>query len=90
MYYWRSGASKFVILLEDIEDFNLVVKIPFAGSNQEIWNREKKCYENQGFCYFECAADGKDGWDYCAAEYNIYKAAEAEGLNACFAAVDVL
>ena len=90
MYYWRSGASKFVILLDDIEDFDLVVKIPFAGRNQEIWNREKKCYENQDFCYFECAADGKDGWDYCAAEYNIYKAAEAEGLNACFAAVDVL
>lgn len=87
MYYWRSGASKFVIL---IEDFDLVVKIPFAGRDQEIWNYEKECYECEEFSYFEGAKDEKDGWDYCAVEYNIYKAAEAEGLNACFAAVDVL
>lgn len=89
-YYWRSGASKFVILVDDIEDFDLVVKIPFAGRNDDVWDYEKKCYIDKGFCYFEGAADGKAGWDYCAAEYNIYKAAEEEGLGACFAAVDIL
>lgn len=88
LYYWRSGASKFVILLDNVETFNLVVKIPFAGSNKE-WNFEKQHYEDKGFCYFNGAAD-ETGWNYCAVEYNIYKAAEAEGLSACFAAVDVL
>ena len=83
MYYWRSGASKFVILLEDIEDFGLVVKIPFMGRNEQ-------CNKNTKFYYFEGAADGKEGWDYCAVEYNLYKIAEAQGLSACFAAVDVL
>ena len=90
MYYWRSGASKFVILLDDIEDFDLVVKIPFMGRNEETWDDDKQCYENTNFYYFEGAADGKDGWDYCAVEYNLYKIAEAQGLSACFAAVDIL
>ena len=89
MYYWRSGASKFVILLDE-ENFDLVIKIPFMGRSEETWNYDKQCYEGKEFFYFEGAADGNDGWDYCAAEYNLYKNAEAQGLSDCFAAVDVL
>ena len=79
-----NGISKCVIVLED-SDF--VVKIPFNGAYQTIWNKDEE--EVVDFLHFTEANDinhpDATGWDYCENELIKYEKAQEEGFGKFFA-----
>lgn len=68
-FNYRTGVSKFVFLFPDTD---FVIKLPFNGEH----------YGDE-FCEF---CNGWDcSWDYCKTEEELYKLAEAAGVEECFA-----
>lgn len=77
VFEYASGASKFVIIPEDMNE-NIVIKIPFNG---EVHGDEEVEF-NSAAC--------ENHWDYCAVECNIYEKAYEKDLEMCFAKTEYI
>lgn len=79
-YYANSGASKRVYL---IEGSAAVLKIPFKGSWESVYNGDTDRYD-EIFSPFE-NADEDTHWNYCEVEASYYDRAKEEHLEKYFA-----
>lgn len=83
-YDYAYGATKLVILPEDK---NYVIKIPFSGFFDSIYDEETDDYFEE-FSPFKGANQRLDGyiqWDYCEEESQRFSLAKKEKLNYLFA-----
>lgn len=81
-YNYEYGATKLVFLISDL---NYVIKIPFTGDVEEIYNADEDGYEDI-YCPFECAGEsGEAEWDYCKVESERFILAREEDIDAYFA-----
>lgn len=79
-YYSNSGASKRVYLTEGSA---VVLKIPFKGCWENVYNGDTDSYE-EIFSPFEYA-DEESHWNYCEVEVSYYERAREEHLEKYFA-----
>lgn len=85
-YSWSCGASKLVIILSNCD---FVIKIPFSGSYQEIYQGETDSYEEE-YIDFENASFEDCEWDYCKVETDRYALAEEIGIEKYFAKTECI
>ena len=85
-YYYEYGATKLVIILADCD---FVIKIPFSGSYQEIYQDETDSYEEE-YIDFENAGFEDCEWDYCKTEVNRYNLAKNAGIEKYFAKTEYI
>lgn len=74
-YAWEFGATKLIFILNHCD---WVIKIPF-NARQEYGDEEEEV-EYYRFEYADC----ENGWDYCAAEVDIYEKARQVHLDNYF------
>ena len=85
-YHYEYGATKLVIILPDCD---FVIKIPFSGSYQEIYQDRTDDYEEE-YVEFENADFETCEWDYCKTEVNRYNLAKNVGIEKYFAKTECI
>ena len=85
-YHYEYGATKLVIILPDCD---FVIKIPFSGSYQEIYQGKTDSYEEE-YIDFENAGFEDCEWDYCKVEVNRYNLAKNIGIEKYFAKTECI
>lgn len=81
-FFFASGASKFVIVLEE-EDF--VIKIPYDG--EYYWNYEEEDIVYEPFHKANLFTKVDYDWNYCEVERILYKRAKLAGVGQFFSGV---
>lgn len=78
---WARGATKAVFIPDDENIYDEVFKVPYTGTYDSLDG------DYEDFCRAGYGLEDYNGssWDYCEAELEIYRRAEADGVEELFA-----